>query len=264
MIKRNLKLTTCWAPPLVAQRTLWGEIDYYPQTNLRESPTQIKHNDDQLIVSSSNPRFGNYLNKKFLPPNIKVEGREEIPCVYPYTISLPQDIVGVDERVPHDCRGYGLHGFCCDSTLTQKYNNWNRVIKKAKRFHCAFGMNFSVLMDGYRCEAIEAIRKNRVTTLSLQINGIPTIQTVSFTSSRFFDIAFAGLAPNSPVAFENICVNKNRDLQYLLKRNVEELLKQKEPTVLVVIGNKLSFDPGIPVVYYKSRIQKLRDHDYNK
>jgi len=253
-----------WTPPTIKQADLWGNIEHIPitrkgQFTLTESPSF-----DGYYSSSTEDRFGNYMNKKYLPSEYQVEGMEEFPCVQPFTIDLPQDIAGIDERIPDDCSKIGVHGFCKDGILWQKWNNLGRTIKKAKHYYCAFGPQFSVLIDGRRCEAVEAIRMNRVATLAMQSQGIPTIPTVSLTSANFFDIAYDGLPSNSPIAFENMCRLKDPNLSRLYRMGVEQLLERKNPTVLVVVGNRLDFDLDIPVVYYKSRIQRLRDHDYSK
>lgn len=146
----------------------------------------------------------------------QVEGVEEILCVQPCRGELPDDISGVDERAPHDASRIGLHGFCDDRVLAQKKRNPMRVAQKAKHYLCAFGPNFSVFMDGHRCDAIEAIHGNRKMKLFPQLMGIPTIQTVSLTSARFLDIALASLAPNCPVAFENMCAIRDTQEAYLL------------------------------------------------
>jgi|GEM_PF-2532668 len=253
-----------WAPPLIKQADFWGNINYLPITRKKQLSTTTLPQYDVSYTSSTEYRFGNYMNKKYLPIEYLVEGVEEIPCVQPFTIDLPQDIVGIDERIPDDCSKIGVHGFCYDRVLWQKWNNLGRTINKAQQYYCAFGPQFSVLIDGSRCEAVEAIRMNRVATLAMQSQGIPTIPTVSFTSARYFDIAYDGLPSNCPIAFGNMCVLKDPNLARLYRMGVEQLIGRKNPTVLVVVGNRLNFDPGIPVVYYKSRIQKLRDHEYNK
>lgn len=259
-----------WMPSIIVQKDLWGNSEYIPVCHTpapqwdvtgTATPTPIYIGDSASYEPS---KFSTYLNRHLLPDGIRVEGREEIPCVEPYTFSLPEDISGIDESTPQKASRYGLHGFCYDYVLTQKFRNMKRLVEKASHFHCAFAPNFSIPMDGFRCEAIEAVRRNRVSTIHLQQNGIPTVQTVSLTSAKFFDIAYAGLAPNCPVAFENMCVTRDRQQKYLFRLAVDKLLELKSPSMLVVVGYHLDFDPQVPVVYYESRIQKLRRHGYNK
>jgi len=257
-------------PSLIIQKDLWGESQYLPicHTSFPQwDATEATMSESAYTGVSTNPRqslFSTYLNRHLLPKELRVEGKEEIPCVEPYTLTLPENISGIDERTPENASKYGMHGFCYDNILMRKWRNMKRVLQKARHYHCVLAPNFTVPMDGYRCEAVEAIRYNRVLTICFQQHGIPTIQTVSLTSAKFFDIAYDGLASRCPVAFENMCVMRNREQKHLFRLAVEKLIERKSPTVLVVVGYHLDFDPQIPVVYYESRIQKLRRHGYNK
>jgi len=266
----KVQKSKAWKPSLMIQKDLWGNDEYVPifhspVSEWTATGTLTSASVYTECVTSYKPsNFSTYLNRHLLPKDVRVEGAEEIPCVEPYTISLPEDISGVDERIPSNAYKCGMHGFCYDHVLMQKWHNMGRVVKKAKHYHCAIAPNFSVPMDAHRCEAVEAIRYNRVSTIFLQHSGIPTIQSVSLTSAKFFDIAYDGLASNCPVAFENICTMRNPQQKYLFRLAVKELIEKKSPTVLVVVGNHLDFDPQVPVVYYESRIQKLRRHGYSK
>lgn len=253
-----------WIPPLVKQVNLWGDIEYFPVYGTQHSrmtqaifnPTREESRLKRLKES--------YLGCNIIPRDWTVEGKEELPRLLPYTNPLPQDLIGIDERIPKDCSLMAVDGFCYDHVLMQKYRNFEMSAQKAKHFYCAIGWNFSVPLDARRCEAIEAIRLNRFATLGLQLRGIPTIQCHSISSRRFYNFIHDGLAPNCPVAIGNRLTMHDPDLLQLQRLGIEELIKRKSPTVLIVVGNYLNFDPGIPVVYYKSRIQKLRDHDYRQ
>lgn len=117
-----------------------------------------------------------------------------------------------------------------------------------------------MLADGRRCDLVEAIRRNRISTLFLQQQGIPTIQTASWGAVDSFGIAFDGLAENCPTAIEHNTNSIDPARRRLFRLGVEELVRRKHPNVLIVVGFELGFDPGIPVVYYKSRIQKFREN----
>ena len=261
MTIENFRVPTSsnWCPPLITQTDLFGNVSYMPITSKSKENRNISLKDkiikDRKIFDP---------NKHLIPADWRTEGIEEFPCLLPFMSDLPQDISGVDERIPANSQQLGLHGFCHDYVLNQKYNNINRLIQKARSFHCAFGLQFTVPLDGWRCDAVDAIRKNRISTLIFQLSGIPTIQTVSITNANFYGFAYDGLASNTVTAIENMCVMKASQQKKLFRMGIEELLLRKSPTLLVVIGNHLDFPVGIPVVYFKSRIQKLRDHDYNK
>ncbi len=254
-----------WTQPVIAQPDLFGEVHYLPVPPRKKpeaSPTLRTQETRPPLVAAKNPKAATYLNMHLVPINWRTEGIEEFPCLLPYRGPLPLDISGMDERIPSQAGIMGMHGFCYDHILIQKWHHMERVVSKARHYACAFGPQFSVLMDGRRCDAVEAVRKSRIATLYMQLTGIPTIQTVSITSVRFHAFAYDGLAPNTVTAIGNMCVLRTPQERKLYRIGVEELIRRKSPSLLIVVGNRLDFKIDIPVIYYKSRIQKLRDHDY--
>jgi hypothetical protein len=253
-----------WVPPLSMQANLWGDVEYTPIYGFHRSHIMQDVFHPEKDKSRLERQKESFLGCNLIPRDWAVEGKEEFPCLLPYTDPLPKDTCGIDERILKDCSHMAVDGFCYDHVLMQKFRNFKKSVQKARHFYCAIGWNFSVMLDAKRCEAIEAVRLNRYVTLGLQTRGIPTIQCHSISSCRFYDFIHDGLAPNCPVAIGNRLALHDPDILRLQRLGIEELIKRKSPTVLIVVGNHLDFDPGIPVVYYKSRIQKLRDHDYRQ
>lgn len=252
-------------PLVIQQYDLWGNLAYIPiikKTNCTKGrivESMAKQTLSKVGDSFLKKKKLRYLNKHYIPHDWPVEGVEEFPCVQRYNGPLPKDVIGFDESKPRDCSQLGLHGFCYDHVLEAGWHNIYNLVAKAKHFLCAFGPDFSVLTDGRRCDAVEAIRRNRIMTLSLQLSGIPTIQSASWGNVNSFDYTFDGLASNSPTAIEHNANSKDPAKRRLFRLGVEELVTRKCPTVLIVVGFNLDFDPGVPVVNYKSRIQKFRE-----
>lgn len=240
----------------VKQLSLWGEEDVSLTTDEQFKTNELQNH---ILVKPAR-KMHRYLNKHYLPDYCDVEGIEEFPRVQPYTGELPIDFVGYNgNNYYSNISSLGVDFFQYDDTLERYWNTLPSVITKLKGFRCAIGMDFSPLVDGRRCEVVEAIRRNRTSTLYMQQHGIPTIQCGSFGSVNSFDYVFDGLAPNAPTAIEHNISSNNRAKKRLFQAGVEELVNRKSPSILIVVGFPLDFDPGIPVKYYKSRIQKLRE-----
>lgn len=251
-------------PPIIRQERLWGGPEYKPYIPpYNELMKQYEMRIDKVM--NLYPTGRNYLNKDLIPDNHPVDGSMEFPQVLQFKGYLPEYVIPIDERTPSNPLKFGMGNFTQDKVLLHR--TWNqpyRFIKRAAKYSCVFAPQFSVFMDSRECEAIEAVRMNRTLTVWLQTNGIPTIQTVSLTAKKFYHFAFDGLAPNSPVGFDNMRVPNDPGLRKILRMGIEELLERKSPTMLIVVGYPLHFDPGIPVVYYESRIQKFHRHGYGK
>ena len=214
------------------------------------------------MQKESKRKTNTYMN--LIPPNIQVEGEMEFPLLNPYKGDLPKYVSGMDEPIPSQSKWIGMHGFCYDNVLESKCHNFYKLVEKASHYLCAFAPDFSIFLDGKRCDAISAIRKNRYIALGMQLRGIPTIQTASISNVNFFDFVYDGLASHCRVAIENNIQKKIRDREKLIQISIEELIRKKSPSVLLVVGFPLNFDPGIPVVVYESRIQKFRKYEIPK
>lgn len=250
---------------LITEENLWGELTYTPVRPIAEHYEVTPTTSINLAgLEMREKKKRKYLGKHCIPYGWPTEGIEEFPVVRPYEGQLPLDVKGYDERKPTDCSTYALHGFCYDSTLETFYRNPDRLIDKAAGYLCAIGPDFSVLLDGNRCDNVEAIRRNRYMTVMLQTSGIPTIQSASWGSVDSFNYVYDGLSSYSPTAIEHNIGATNLQRNRIFRLGVEELIKRKHPTVLLVVGFPLGFNPGVPVVYYKSRIQKLRNHEFGK
>ena len=237
------------------QLFLWGEDD-----NALLQKTDNNLQEFGRSVSGKRPQ-SKYLNKHYLPDICKVEGVEEFPCVEPYSGELPIDIVGFDDSICYcsDISSLGIDFFRYDNILERCWNNLPYITNKIRKCKCAIGMDFSPLVDGRRCEVVEAIRRNRTSTLYMQQHGVPVIQSASWGSVDSFQYVFDGLASNSPTTIEHNANPRNPAFRRLFRLGVEELVSRKNPSILIVVGFELDFDPGVPVKYYKSRIQKLRE-----
>lgn len=199
-----------------------------------------------------------YLNKHYLPVGWKCEGIEEFPINLPYTGDIPEFVVGTNTKHVGSHPSTGLHNFTYDHLNERWWNNLEGFIKISRHYLCVLGIDFSPLVNGRRCEVVEAIRRTRTFNAGLQYRGIPTIQSASFGHPKHKYIVFDGLASNSPVAIEHMRNSRDKRQRYFFRENLEYLIETKTPSLLLVVGFKLDFDPGVPVKYYPCYIQHLR------
>jgi hypothetical protein len=199
-----------------------------------------------------------YLNKHYLPLGWSCEGIEEFPINLPYNGDLPEYIVGTSAK--HE--GYhpttALHNFTSDFRNERWWNDVDSFIKVAQHYGCSFGLDFSALVNGRRCEVVEAIRRNRTYTATLQASGLNVIQSATFGHPKHNSFVFDGLAPNAPVAIEHMRTSQDYKQRKYFRLGVESLVEQKNPSIILVVGFPLDFDPGVPIKYYDCFIQHLR------
>lgn len=200
-----------------------------------------------------------YLNKHYLPIGWPCEGIEEFPINLPYTGNIPEILVGTGVHHKGYHKSVGLHNFSYDYINERWWYDIASYIKIASHYECVLGLDFSPLVNGRRCEVVEAIRRNRTFTAALQASGISVIQSASFGHPKHNRFVFDGLAPNAPVAIEHIRTSQDMKQRNNYRLGVEALVEQKNPSILLIYGFPLDFDPGVPVKYYKCHIQYLRE-----
>lgn len=240
-------------PPLILTPSLWGE-------------EEIELTRPRVLVSTSNldgltglkKKKRKYLNKHYLPIGWKVEGIEEFPVNLPYEGAIPESLVGTGAKHTGYHPSVGLHNFAYDHLNERWWYDIEGFARIAKHYGCSFGLDFSPLVNGRRCEVVEAIRRNRTFTASMQASGYPMIQSATFGHPKHNKFVFDGLAPNAPVAIEHIRTSSDFKQRKFFRMGVEALVEQKNPSILLVLGFLLDFDPGVPVKYYPCHIQKLR------
>lgn len=200
-----------------------------------------------------------YLNKHYLPTGWKSEGLEEFPINNPYLGPIPDDVVGIG----HQHSGYhpqlALHNFTYDYINERIWTHLEQYIRISSHYGAVFGLDFSPLVNGRRCEVVEAIRRNRTFTAALQARGVNVIQSAAFGHPKHNSFVFDGLACNAPVAIEHMQTSKDKKLRKYYRKGVEDLIEKKNPSILLVVGFPLDFDVPVAIKYYKCHIQKLRE-----
>lgn len=199
-----------------------------------------------------------YLDLDITPPFWNVEGVEEFPCLMRYDGGIPETIYGIDEVLPDNSGNAAVHFCCYDHVIGERFSHPGLVVQKCARALCAFGPDFSIPLDARRCDQVAAIRLNRITTLFLQMNGVQTIQTATYGNANSLSFCFDGLAEGCPTVVENNLTLSDPSRIKLQRLAIKRLVEQKHPSILLVVGFPLTFDPGVPVKVYESRIQKLR------
>lgn len=198
------------------------------------------------------------LNKHLLLKTPQTEGIFQLPKVHPYTGTIPCEFISYNSIVPWDS---GIKGVYCNIDDSRFGATWNQPLKafdKVSKYMVAVGPDHTLWVDGLVCENIEQLRRNRITTLFWQEEGLPTIPSASWGDSQSVETyAFDGLPHGSWIALGHQRIG-NRSEQRLFKYAVTKLVEKKSPIGLIVFGAKLDFDPGVQVKYFPSFISKLR------
>lgn len=197
------------------------------------------------------------LNKHLLPVNVQVEGKYELPKVLPYTGEIPELFVPYNFKVIPQASKSGIYCHIDDALFATTWNRPFASLKKVSQYKVAVAPDHTLWADGLVCENIEQLRRNRITTLFWQTNGVRTIQTASWANASSLDYAFDGLAEHSWTAIGHQRIGCHSE-QRLFKYAIEKLIEIKHPKGLIIYGAPLDFEVNVEIRRFPSHIAKLR------
>ena len=192
-------------------------------------------------------------------PSFAVEGKEEMPVVPAYTDPVPTDFIAYTQRRSKlGNTAIGIHCYEYDNRIISTWTNPLKPIESLKKYPCVIAPDFSLLVDQPRAINVTNVYRNRWVSCFWTSKGIKVIPSASWGSVDSFDYCFDGLPENSVISIGHVVEGKEKTYNQLYRLGVEELVRRKQPTKLVVYGAPLSFDPGVEVVQVNGVIQKLR------
>lgn len=65
----------------------------------------------------------------------------------------------------------------------------------------------------------------------------------------------------SQIAICNVIIGKTQAERDLRQYAIEGLVRQKHPTMLIVYGRPLTFDPGVEVRFYEGKLSQIKKKD---
>ncbi len=197
------------------------------------------------------------LNKHLLSANHPVEGPFELPKLRPYQGAVPNIFLPYSAKIPKDSYKYGVHCHQDDWSFASSWKKPIMGLNRIIRYKVAIGPDYSLFVDGKKCENIEQLRRNR-TISSFWQHFVPTIQSASWgDADSILTYAFDGLAEESWTSISHAAIGNNQEKR-LFEFAIKTLVEKKRPIGLLVFGFPLHFDPGVPVKVFPCRINFLR------
>ena len=216
-------------------------------------------NPEQWVQSHTSPiydRKDKILNLH-LHNGFPTEGMEDMPLLRPFNGILPYDVIPFSDR-NKNLFHLGVHCYLYDYKIDFAWNSPQSVIQCLKRYACVIAPDYSLFVDQPRAVNVWNVYRNRWISSYWQNEGVILVPSASWGNVDSFGFCFDGLPENSTIAIGHTAIGKDKDARKLYRLGVEALIDRKNPTRLVVYGEPLDFEPGIEIVYYEGKIQKLR------
>lgn len=230
--------------------------DIYQGVLFHEFDSQISKQWEQTTLSADTDMRNKILNLHW-HSNFPTEGKEDMPLLRPYNGELPKDLISFADR-NKKLFHLGVHCYLYDYKIEPTWHSPSLVIPCLRQYSCVLAPDFSLFVDMPRAINVWNVYRNRWVSSFWQRENIKLIPSASWGNADSFDYCFDGLPENSTIAIGHSAIGKDRDENRLYRLGVETLIERKHPTRLVVYGLPLDFIPEVEVVYYESKIQRLR------
>lgn len=178
---------------------------------------------------------------------------------------VPTDLTGFNYAKTKKDKNTGIHFFVDDYQFERVWNNPEKYVGILADYDCILSPDFSLYMDMPMPMKIWNVYRSRQVGAYYQSRGLRVIPTISWAEKETFEFCFKGIPKGSIVAISTIGVKQNEDARKIWEDGVAEMIRQIEPSTIIVYGGKLEFDYGdIEVVYFENKVTERWSNDNTK
>ena len=168
---------------------------------------------------------------------------------------VPTDLTGFNYAKTKKDKNTGIHFFVDDYQFERVWNNPEKYVGILADYDCILSPDFSLYMDMPMPMKIWNVYRSRQVGAYYQSRGLRVIPTISWAEKETFEFCFKGIPKGSIVAISTIGVKQNEDARKIWQDGVAEMIRQIEPSTIIVYGGKLEFDYGdIEVIYFENKV----------
>lgn len=168
---------------------------------------------------------------------------------------IPRDLIGFNYAKSSDNKDVGIHFYLDDYQFERLWNNPSEYTDVLSEYDCILSPDFSLYLDMPMPMKIWNIYRSRQIGQYYQSMGIKVIPTISWAEKETFEFAFKGIPKGSIVSISTIGVKRNEDALQIWKDGMDAMIKEIEPSTILVYGGKLEYDYGdINVVYFENKV----------
>ena len=177
---------------------------------------------------------------------------------------IPSDLIGFNYAKSSDNKQTGIHFYLDDYQFERLWNNPSEYVDVLSEYECILSPDFSLYLDMPMPMKIWNIYRSRQIGQYYQQQGIKVIPTISWAEKETFEFAFKGIPKGSIVSISTIGVKRDIDAMKIWQDGMDAMIKEIEPSVILVYGGKLEYDYGdIKVIYFENKVTERMMTDAN-
>lgn len=168
---------------------------------------------------------------------------------------IPSDLIGFNYAKTNKDKDCGVHFYVDDYQFERIWNYPEKYVEILSAYDCILSPDFSLYMDMPMPMKIWNIYRSRQIGAYYQQKGIKVIPTISWAESETFEFCFKGIPEGSVVSVSTIGVKENKQALQIWRDGMAEMMKQINPSAVIVYGGKLDFDFGeAKTVYFENKV----------
>lgn len=176
---------------------------------------------------------------------------------------IPKDLIGFNYAKSSKSKDAGIHFYLDDYQFERLWNNPSEYVDVLSKYECILSPDFSLYLDMPMPMKIWNIYRSRQIGQYYQNMGIKVIPTLSWAEKETFEFCFKGIPKGSIVSISTIGVKRDEEALKIWRDGMNAMIKEIEPSTILVYGGKLDYDYGnIQVLYYENKVtERLKDYE---
>ena len=163
---------------------------------------------------------------------------------------IPTDMIGFNYAKSNDRKDVGIHFYIDDYQFERIWNDPEKYVDILMEYDGILSPDFSLYMDMPMAMKIWNIYRSRQIGAYYQSKGIKVIPTISWAEAETFEFCFQGIPKGSVVSISTIGVKRDEEAMKIWTNGVTEMIRQIEPSAILIYGGKLEYDYGDVETYY--------------
>ena len=178
---------------------------------------------------------------------------------------IPKDLIGFNYAKTSKNKNAGVHFYIDDYQFERIWNYPEKYIDVLIEYDCILSPDFSLYMDMPMPMKIWNTYRSRQIGAYYQSKGITVIPTISWAGADTFNFCFKGIPKGSVVSISTIGVKRSKEALQIWRDGVTEMIRQIEPSAILIYGGKIDYDYGdIETYYYDNKVtEKFKKEQEN-
>ena len=175
---------------------------------------------------------------------------------------IPNDLIGFNYAKTSDNKAAGIHFYVDDYQFERLWNAPDKYVDLLSEYDCILSPDFSLYMDMPMAMKIWNVYRSRQIGAYYQNAGLAVIPTISWAEPETFEFCFKGIPKGSIVSISTIGVKQDKTATRVWRDGVDEMIKQIEPSAILIYGGKLEYDFGkIQTKYFENKVTQNWKND---